>query len=480
MFQNANFDQFATIDEGLGLLDYGEMLRHYEVKSYGSYNAIQSTDNSPYISIPTFVIARAGGDLVVDEAPLLVNVVAPEEVTNEALRMQYKGRQFLSLQYVEEIKQVIRVSDNTPLTRGVDYDFNPNTGRVWGLVNTKIFDVLISYTGRKHRYDLIYADALTGAVGIAEGLNKGRDPENFRPSVPAGKIPLFSMYVYPGNVELIPIFQYRHYVKLNEKAQTQAWLEYCRQSLPRTFAKLRRGLPVKLAGYGDSITAGGGSTANQLIPNYDRDLTAFYDDRTDPEIVAAWPVWDNEYGTNFHVKLGWNWYLAAAMTERYGSDVEYLNFGVGGTSSANTANANGFLNGLHPERIKALIAAVPDVVVIGFGMNELGVAATYGNIRSIVQQLKAAGIESIVIPPPMINGWDAPNTIANWLYTHDAIVRAALDENVAYVSTAAIEAPGREGATGLSRKTASQINCYNHPGALQLKCIGEYAAKIID
>ncbi|NKW09847.1 SGNH/GDSL hydrolase family protein [Ochrobactrum tritici] len=238
----------------------------------------------------------------------------------------------------------------------------------------------------------------------------------------------------------------------------------------KTLKRLETGQALKLVGYGDSITAMGGGDVSPNGPM--RDLKSYLNGLP-ADTLATIPTFDGDAGVGMHVRLGWNWLLKAALEERYSSPITYLNYGWGGTTSATGAN-----NGLDPSRFGPVLAEGPALMVLAFGMNEIGSIGTYANIRSIIEQCQAVGTEVIVVTTPRVNSDGNPVSMVNWLKTHDYLVRAARDTGSAYVSLYELTGVGYEGAMGFSPRNLCSQNLYNHPWPKEFERIGALISSI--
>lgn len=317
---------------------------------------------------------------------------------------------------------------------------------------------------------------------MTKGTGRAIDPEEYKPVLPAGQVRLNEVYVYPSGVDVLQSWRYRD---LRDQLAGQAyddWLAYCRSKLPKTLAKLRRGQRIRLIGYGSSSVDMGGGVLYPLQPNINRDLASFFD-RIPADTRAKYPVYTNSdpdftWSSQSHVKYGFVWQLIAAMRERWGADVEYRNWGVGGTTSSDTMS-NGVPNGAHPDRLNAMLADQGDLMVLAFA-NGIGADWWYSSHRSIIEAFKARGGEVIVLTSPRLNvyGESSPGD-TTWKKSYDDSIQVALDTGCAYVPTNLIEGPGREGCTGLSHRNMTNANLYNHGGPTQLGNTGKLMAMII-
>ena len=420
----------------------------------------------------TVAIAAPETVQVTDYAFPLVSAPSGGAIPGSRLPHQYSSN-----------RVVKRLSDGAILTEGVDYAVKPNTCYIYGLKAIANVACQISYTGHLHRYDLISVDVATGNLVVTKGTGRAIDPEEYKPVLPSGHVLLHEIYVYPSGVDVLQSWRYRG---LRDQLAGQAyddWLVYCRSKLPKTLAKLRRGQRIRLIGYGSSSVDMGGGALYPLEPNTNRDLASFFD-RIPADTRAKYPVygnsdpdfaWSNQAS---HIKYGFVWQLIAAMRERWGADVEYRNWGVGGTDSSNTM-VNGVPNGAHPDRLNAMLADNGDLMVLAFA-NGIGADWWYSSHRTIIEAFRAQGGEVIVLTSPRLNFFgEASVSDTTWRKSYDDSIRVALDTGSAYVPTNLIEGPGREGCTGISHRNMTNANLYNHGGPIQLGNTGKLMAMII-
>lgn len=332
----------------------------------------------------------------------------------------------------------------------------------------------VTATGRT-RYDVMTQDPDTGGILIAQGTERGKDANEYIPDVKNFPV-VANLRVHYGGVEIIKRTDFEGFMRIGQEGRFMAWLERNRRLMSNTMMRLRRGLPIRLIGYGDSITAIGGD--DPYIPNgAGRDRIEYLVDYPS-DTLASIPRYAGDNGPTGHVHIGHNWQVKDAMERRWGSIVEYLNMGIGGTTSFNTFVDGIGPNGLYPARLNALKAQIipsQTLVVISFGMNELSTPATYTNLVQIANEVISVGGEVLMttcMRPGRINGpWVNTDW---WLSVCTRTVRAAYSANVAYADSAEIFGPGNEGAVGLSKFTLCNANGSNHPGAYELRKFGEY------
>ncbi|HTN08311.1 SGNH/GDSL hydrolase family protein [Agriterribacter sp.] len=141
---------------------------------------------------------------------------------------------------------------------------------------------------------------------------------------------------------------------------------YAEEQLPNIFSKLKTGTPVNILFYGNSIEAGANSSITLNKPPF----------------LPTWPEM-----------------IIENLRSRYGGSIQYKNKSKGGMlASWGVENASSLLN-----------TENPDLVVIGFGMNDgtfkVAPDVFAEQIKHIMQQVKTAhpSCEFIVITPMLAN-----------------------------------------------------------------------------
>ena len=367
---------------------------------------------------------------------------------------------------------VKRTSDSAVLVENTDYAVNYRNGKIRGLINKPAFEVSVAYSYAQERYDLLQYNMLTNAINVKAGTARDFDAQEYVPTADAGNVPIGTVLVIGGAIsEVLPTWQFDGII---EKGTEQDWDRLRlnnRRALAKTLGKLARGAAITVAGYGDSITAfqtGAPTNGSQYQANgqwRDRDqYFVLYPTDTKTANLAYYDTGDGAGAV--HIRKGWNWKLVEYWRS-LGSDVTYLNFGIGSTASANVSNG-----GLWPARLAPVLSSGADVCVIGFGMNELGQAVTMTNVISIIQQMQAVGIECVVMGVPQITD-DNPTTQEQWRLTNHALQMAARFTKSAFVPTTAIADQRTIAGMGISFKNLAASNLYNHPGFRELDKYGE-------
>lgn len=361
----------------------------------------------------------------------------------------------------------IKTSDLTPLVQGVNYAYHVN-GKLRGLINIAAYDVTVTFGYARERYDLIQVDPQTMAVSVVQGVERDYDAIEYKPSATAGNVPIGYAHIVGAHVEVIPAGEFEGGVfRRGSEGEWQTLRRNNQRALSRFLGKVARGVAVTMAGYGDSITA-----IQQVDPPYTangvvRDRPESFLINYPADTLAALPKFDFSDGAGqVHVKVGWNWFLAAEIERRTGQACAYLNFGRGGSTSADTE-----FNGLYPARLAPVLASGADLLVLAFGMNELGATTTLANIKSIVAQAKAAGMDVVVVSVPRRNAVDGP-VLSGWEYTNLALYRAAQESGAAFCPLHWIVDEANLGAMGASVDSLGAAALFNHPGPYELSRYG--------
>ncbi len=389
--------------------------------------------------------------------------------------LQYGWKQPLAFQFVTDAV-VTENATGKRLVEGKDYQIDYDAGWIKGLRENEPVDVTVSYTGERSRYDAIYRDPATGAVAVAIGAERGADVTEYKPSIPAGTIHLMDVYVTRSNgFDVIPA---------NTGRDTEPnWVAKSRRRLPHLLRKLRAREAITLVGYGDSITSQGGpapidwyrpdGVLRDVLEGY------IYNGRFQADTVAAIPLFDHGDGAGpIHTHIGWNWHLKRAMEEAYGVAVSYRNLGIGGTTSRPSL-VNGLPGALYPQRLEAMKALQPDVVVISVGMNELGDPSLEANVVQLIRSVRDFGADPVVMGIPVIPGTDPELRFDAWAKSNLDLARAAQREAAAFVPTLDLATTAGKSQFGFAVKSSASTNGINHPGPAELRGYGNMLAQIV-
>lgn len=351
---------------------------------------------------------------------------------------------------------VTRQSDSLILTEGVHYGVDYSFGKLYGLINTADFLVNVTYTYQRERYDLLQLDPITLVASVVTGTERDMDAHEFPPVKGERKTSLYMLYVREEVVTAVPLHRFQNKARRDSQAVFDRLLANNKVALSKTLAKLRKGLPIKMTGYGHSIVAHG---------SYD---LLWYFEGTDGTTRNAIPRYDRgDSGGPWAVKTSYLWVAKLAIEAAYGITVDYVNAGRPGSNSSNTAN-----NGLDPARLDPVLANGSDLMILDFGMNEIGSDTSYANFKSIIQQAQAAGMEVVVMACQQTNTQTDTRNIADWRKTNRTLQLVAADTGAAFCATHILTDQGGGGLPVAPQHLCS-ANFFNHPGITENRVYGE-------
>ncbi|MDV3510094.1 SGNH/GDSL hydrolase family protein [Stenotrophomonas sp. C4297] len=192
------------------------------------------------------------------------------------------------------------------------------------------------------------------------------------------------------------------------------------------------------------------------------------------DTLAALPRYDFEDGAGqVHVKIGAIWSLIGALEQASGQPVEYLNLGRGGSASANTQH-----NALRPARLHHALDSGADVLLLHFGMNELGQSTTLVNHKSIVSQARAVGMDVIVMSVPRRNVVDGP-WLTGWNYTNRVLWRSAVEAGAAFAPQHWIVTDEQLGGMGASPESPGAAALFNRAGPAEFSRYGQVLVRSV-
>ena len=356
---------------------------------------------------------------------------------------------------------VTRQSDGVVLTEGVDYSVDYSFGKLYGRINKADYLVDVAYTYQRERYDLLQVDLTRLEVSVVAGTERDMDAHEFGPVKGERKTALYLLYVHEDAVTAVPLYRFEKGVRRDSQAVFDRLQANNKVALAKTLAKLRKGFPIKMVGYGHSIVAHGGydllwyfeatdGTTRNAIPRYDRGDSA-----------GAWAV-----------KTSYLWVAKLALESAFGVTIDYLNAGKSGTSSSSAAN-----QGLDPARLGPVLASGADLLILDFAMNEIGADTTYANFKSIIQQAKAAGMEVVVMACQQTNKLTDTRDIAGWRKTNRTLELVAADTGSAFCATHWLTDQGGGGMPVAPEQLCS-ANFFNHPGITENRVYGEMLGRM--
>lgn len=457
------------------------MAEDYWIKSMKFTQAVPAPSNlythPPGYSVflPARSVQTSAGTIALGSSSLWVEAPPTQVMTEEAV---LSSRHQLPAHYVRDLI-IESATRATTIEPGTHFRVLEDCGQI--IPNREIVGsrTVIEFTGCLHRYDAVCFDPDTGLLVRLQGEPRLIDPEEYRPAIPAEFVHLCNLYVWPGGVDVIDVGEWQSYVRHGRELEHAQLQMYCQSAIEAVLTAATQGKSIKIGGYGDSITAMGSRPPNlHLAPNGPtRDHIAYFSrfpTETRHKLRKGNP--------GRHVRAGWCWALAQAF-ERRGIAVEYRNWGIPGTTAGSEVKidpeGSQFYDGNHPERLRHLLADKCDLVVVGFGTNDIGDPQIYFNMRRLIESIHGSGARCIVVNAPALNPVTSVRPYNEWLQTNLEICRAANDANAAYVPLQELYAIGNEGALGLSRRSYAAGNALNHPGISELKGIGEFLVGLV-
>lgn len=371
---------------------------------------------------------------------------APDVINISASAARYTDQRQLSSAVVK------RVSDGVTLVSGTDYTLYLTRGVLYGLGATTGIDVDLTYNYARERYDAIGYDPVTNALVVNKGTERDIDAAEYLPDYPAGTLPVARVKVVGTSVfEIVPGWQW---VKgsLTQGYAQRDHLRARNAALMAPFqARMNRGLGAVVMGYGDSITQLNDSLFNARIRS--DTLAPYY----------------TEFGTLD--QIGWGGRLVKRLQGLYAGAISYINSGISGTTTGNTGS-----NGSAAARLAAATALSPNLVLICFGMNELGATTTRANLAAIISAFKAAGALPVLLSVPWKRTTITSQVTDLWATTRQ-IQAAALDDDVPYVDLSLVSGePHYRGNLGFAREDYGSCDVETHPGPFELK---RYADEVV-
>ncbi|WP_375187761.1 SGNH/GDSL hydrolase family protein [Sphingobium yanoikuyae] len=359
------------------------------------------------------------------------------------------------------------------LVLGTDYLLNAEQGAIQRAAAGSALAVEVDYDYSEVRYDLIETD-INGALSVKKGTARNRDVAEYLPARSAGKYPLLIVRVTAAGMTI-----WRWQDQERSQVQAPAIIQRGRAKALGNFHRaLRDGATVRIAGYGTSRTNLGGVAASLYAANgqqRDRMADSGFMAAQDAAFIATLPLFDHGDGAGqVHTRIGWNWTLKAAIEQRYPNIVEYLNFGIGGTTSGNTDNG-----GTVPARLAGLTGSGAHLAVIEFGMNELGAAGadTITNLIAIGEACRAANIDPVFIAPARPNATYSADILDRWVVENRQIAAAADYLSAPFIDTASVFGVDRLGP--LDPRDMCGSNLFNHDSVFELGLVGRALTSIV-
>ncbi|ULK19836.1 SGNH/GDSL hydrolase family protein [Klebsiella pneumoniae] len=363
---------------------------------------------------------------------------------------------------------VTNTATGTALTPVTHYNVDSYGGKLRGLTATT-YAVSVAFTYTRERYDLIQIDPTSLVMSVKKGTERAFDVQEYRPAPDAGKVALYYVLVAGNTLEFDPVHRYVDLGGEMLDGKDYGLLrQHNRRNLQKTLARLNRGQAITLVGHGDSITAVSNINSPATTPNgTTRDLQRFLQGGYGSDTLTnLYPAQDwGDGGGAIHVSIGWNRVLKKYFEDVFGSVVTYYNFGMSGTTSASGAGS---------DRLGAITALSPHLTVVGFGMNDNAGSTLYGNLMTIINTLKAAGSEVVLMPVPRTsNTEDGRYTQDQTRYMNRQVYRAAIDGGAAYAPADWLTDDNSKGGMGIATTSLTGSDLRNHPGGYEMSIYGK-------
>ncbi|MEQ1123445.1 SGNH/GDSL hydrolase family protein [Acinetobacter seifertii] len=363
-------------------------------------------------------------------------------------------------------------ADSTVLTKGLHYEVDNYGGKLIGLTDT-VYNVTVAFTYTNQRYDLVQVNPFTLSVSVKKGVERRQDPSEWMVEVDPPCRALCRVLITGNQIEIVPLDEYincggKPYIS---SAEYNALKLHNQASLKRIFAKLNKGQNISLVGYGDSITAMGGYHTED-VPNENHDWYGFFATLPQDTRDAKVPTFNYESGLGGRMHTGWNWKLKEFLEKSYANTVMYWNYGVSGTDST---------DGARDTRLQYPLSKNPDLVVVGFGMNDFGNSVLYSNLVKIVNTFKNSGSDVVLMPVirtptlPLVNyqGED-------WRKVNRFVYSAAIDSGAAYCPIDWYVDDAHYGGMGINFKHFCTQNMFNHPGPYEYSIYGKILVSLFE
>ncbi|ATP18471.1 SGNH/GDSL hydrolase family protein [Sphingobium yanoikuyae] len=426
---------------------------------------------------------RSAGRAIYPIGSVSIDPIASASIVGEAVTINYVANAAAAsfalagtgrLAHARASTVVVRdAATDAVLVLGTDYLLNAEQGAIQRAAAGSALAVEVDYDYSEVRYDLIETD-INGALSVKKGTARNRDVAEYLPARSAGKYPLLIVRVTAAGMTI-----WRWQDQERSQVQAPAIIQRGRAKVLGNFHRaLRDGGTVRIAGYGTSRTNLGGVAASLYAANgqqRDRMADSGFMAAQDAAFIATLPLFDHGDGAGqVHTRVGWNWTLKAAIEQRYPNIVEYLNFGIGGTTSGNTDNG-----GTVPARLAGLTGSGAHLAVIEFGMNELGSAGadTIANLIAIGEACRAANIDPVFIAPARPNATYSADILDRWVVENRQIAAAADYLAAPFIDTASVFGVDRLGP--LDPRDMCGSNLFNHDSVFELGMIGRALTSIV-
>jgi hypothetical protein len=444
-----------------------------------------------------------GGTVALGAAPTGSTTDTSVNWTGAALMLGYGGLNSNAMAYVPKTGWlprahvsglvVKRASDGAVLTLNTDYIANTEHGGISLSASGTAYAVTASYTWAQVRYDLIYLDQETMAIGAVVGTPRDRDVAEYLPKASVGQLPLAYARVVGGTITtVIPVYDVEGGIRRKYVGDLAERRRLNRIRLRKTLGRANAGQTFPFVSYSDSIEAMQAGVPPYATPNgvlRDRGTTGFLADAQSPDTLATVPTYTavqlgmaDDGAGQVHTKLGKSWGFIAGLLDRHPDcTIQYKNLSIASTTAETTDQGNGVLNGGNPTRLSVAVAAASGGTAhVCFGQNGMSNAptATRAQMVAIIQAFQAGPGNGLPGADVIVSGVTRPNayggrTLQMWLDTNRAVEAAADFCGAAFVPTRLVADDDNIGVLGLDLLDMSAANLTNHPGIREQTAYGE-------
>ena len=360
----------------------------------------------------------------------------------------------------------------------------------------------------KVRYDILVLDMVAGTFSIVQGTARSAttpiDPTVYSPeaALTLQQAPIAKLRVTSSAATAI----LQHDLVDGTLRSLATEMQQRRARSQGRLRRFRGGMsaakPLRVIAVGDSVSAlqyasTGANPSLYTAPNGPvRDRAA---DNTNPsdaylpvnygsDYLATIPLYTavqlgrtNDGAGAVHTRIGWNWELVAALEARgyvLGTDLRYDNFAVGGQQTSGLVSGStpsAWMNAITALVTSSVSAGDRVLVVLSFGLNELGNVDTATRMQTIIGLLKAAGADVIVMG--LARPLDLFSAATNQQYTNRALARAAEVSGAAFAPIYDLVDGERLRAMGIFAEDLAEANHLHHPGVTELAFYGRELAR---
>ncbi|MCE7028485.1 SGNH/GDSL hydrolase family protein [Jiella sp. CBK1P-4] len=335
------------------------------------------------------------------------------------------------------------------------------------------------------RYDLLYVDMTSGAMGVQTGTETPAAPGEYIPAIASqSRRAVAHLRVSDSVVTHVPVWDLQDHEPRDLIEALRVERERSRRCLPKTIAKIRRGDPLHIVVMSDSILACQSSAPSKATPNgATRDRPEYFSANIPSALVDSKPKYTavelgraDDGAGSVHVAETFVWKTVRELQTR-GITVTYDNFGVGGAATADVVTDAGAPvdSGGGVYWLDNAVALGGDLVILHFGMNEIANAGTAGRMFHIINTYKNDGREVIVSGVPRRQG----NVDVGWRYTNQALARVARFTQSAFLSDLSIYEDTYLGAIGITLADVCSANNFNHPGFVENGARGRALTRLL-